>query len=104
MKRPVIRTVLGLLLASFPLWAQYQNPNQGYGNNPYPNSSYANNVIPEGTRFVIRLDDNLDTAKLKPGKKFTAKLGEDLTTPDGSTIPFGHKIHGHVSSINRGMH
>ena len=48
--------------------------------------------------------DTLDTARLKPGKKFTAKLGEDLTAPDGSTIPFGTKIHGHVSSINRGLH
>jgi len=106
MKRPVLGTVLGFLLvvAAFPLWAQYQSPNQGYGNNPNPNASYANNVIPEGTRFVVRLDDTLDTAKLKPGKKFTAKLGEDLTAPDGSTVPFGRKIHGHVSSINRGMH
>jgi len=111
MKRPVLGTALfALILASVPLWAQYQNQgsgnNQGYGNNQgnYPNSSYANNVIPDGTRFVVRLDDTLDTAKLKPGKKFTAKLGEDLTAPDGSVIPFGHKIHGHVSSINRGMH
>jgi hypothetical protein len=104
MKRPVLGTVLGLLLAAFPLWAQYQNPNQGYGNNPYPNSSYANNVITEGTRFVVRLADTLDTAKLKPGKRFTAKLGEDLTAPDGSTVPLGNKIHGHVSSINRGLH
>ena len=111
MKRPVLGTALfALILASVPLWAQYQNQgsgnNQGYGNNQgnYSNSSYANNVIPDGTRFVVRLDDTLDTAKLKPGKKFTAKLGEDLTAPDGSVIPFGHKIHGHVSSINRGMH
>jgi hypothetical protein len=53
---------------------------------------------------VVRLDDTLDTAKLKPGKKFTAKVAEDLTAPDGSTIPAGKKIHGHVSSINRGLH
>lgn len=103
MKRPVLGTVLGLLLASFPLWAQYQNSNQGYGNSPSPNSSYANNVIPEGTRFVVRLGTTLDTAKMNPGKKFTAKMGEDLTAPDGSIIRFGRKIHGHVSSINRGM-
>jgi hypothetical protein len=31
-------------------------------------------------------------------------MGEDLTAPDGSVIPYGRKIHGHVSSINRGMH
>jgi hypothetical protein len=104
MKRLVLGTVLGLLLAAAPLWAQYQNSNQGYGNNPSSNTSYGNNAIPEGTRFVVRLADTLDTARLKPGKKFTAKLGEDLTAPDGSTIPIGNKIHGHVSSINRGLH
>ena len=100
MKRLALGTFL--LLAAVPLWAQYQN--QGYGNNPPSNSPYANSAIPEGTRFVVRLNDTLDTARLKPGKKFTAKLGEDLTAPDGSTIPFGNKIHGHVSSINRGLH
>ena len=104
MKRLVLGTVLGLLLAAAPLWAQYQNSNQGYGNNPSSNASYANSAIPEGTRFVVRLADTLDTARLKPGKRFTARLGEDLTAPDGSRIPFGNKIHGHVSSINRGLH
>jgi len=104
MKRLVLGTILGLLLAAAPLWAQYQTSNQGYGNNPPSNTSYASNVIPEGTRFVVRLADTLDTARLRPGKRFTAKMGEDLTAPDGSTIPFGAKIHGHVSSINRGLH
>jgi hypothetical protein len=122
MKRTAVWTaVLGLLLAGLPLWAQYQgqpypgqnapypgqnapypgqNPNPGYGNYP----SYGNSMIPEGTRFVVRLNDTLDTAKLKPGKKFTAKLAEDLNTPDGASIPAGKKIHGHVSSVNRGLH
>ncbi|MBZ5628172.1 MAG: hypothetical protein LAO06_04820 [Acidobacteriia bacterium] len=107
MKRTALWTaVLALALAGLPLWAQssIKDQNAGYGNNPNPNPAYANNTIPEGTRFVVRLDDTLDTTRLKPGKRFTAKLGEDLTAPDGSTIPFGRKIHGHVSSINRGLH
>ncbi|MGI9102174.1 MAG: hypothetical protein ACR2IF_06990 [Terriglobales bacterium] len=97
-----------LLLAGLPLLGQ--NPaNQPYGNNPpgqvYGNSSgYAPNVVPDGTRLILRLDDTLDTTKLKVGKKFTAKLGEDLTTPAGTSIPAGHKIHGHVSEVDRGMH
>jgi hypothetical protein len=107
MKRTALWTVvLALALLGLPLWGQYssQDQNAGYGNNPYQNPTYANNTIPEGTRFVVRLDDTLDTSRLKPGKKFTAKLGEDLTAPDGSTIPYGKKIHGHVSAINRGLH
>jgi hypothetical protein len=60
-------------------------------------------VIPEGTRFIIRLDDTLDTKKLKPGKSFKAKLSEDLVAPNGAVIPAGKKVKGHVSSIDRGM-
>jgi hypothetical protein len=104
MKRLALGTFLGLLLAAAPLWAQYQNSSQGYGNYPPSNAPYGNSVIPEGTRFVVRLADTLDTARIRPGKKFTAKLGEDLIAPDGSRIPFDAKIHGHVSSINRGLH
>ncbi len=103
MKRTFLYSAVLTLSVALPLWAQYssQTPNS-YGNNP--NTGYAGNVVPDGTRFVVRLDDTLDTAKLKPGKKFTAKLGEDLTAPDGSRITYGRKIHGHVSSINRGLH
>jgi len=62
------------------------------------------NTIPEGTTFLIRLDDKLDTAKLKPGKHFKAKLAEDLVAANGATIPRGKKVKGHVSSIEPGMH
>ena len=61
-------------------------------------------TIPEGTTFLIRLDDKLDTAKLQAGKKFKAKLAEDLVAPDGSTIPRGKKVKGHVSSVEQGLH
>jgi hypothetical protein len=50
------------------------------------------------------LDDKLDTAKLKPGKHFKAKLAEDLVAANGATIPRGKKVKGHVSSIEPGMH
>jgi hypothetical protein len=62
------------------------------------------NVIPEGTKFIIRLNDKLDTAKLKSGKNFTAQLAEDLAAPSGAVIPRGKKVKGHVSSVERGMH
>lgn len=62
------------------------------------------NWIPDGTRFVIRLQDKLDTRKIENGKRFKAKLAEDLTAPNGATIPRGAEIKGHVSEINRGFH
>ncbi len=103
MKRNLVCSAVLALALALPVWAQYSGQtNANYPTNP--NTGYAGNVVPDGTRFLVRLDDTLDTAKLKPGKKFTAKLGEDLTAPDGSRIPYGKKIHGHVSSVNRGLH
>lgn len=62
------------------------------------------NSIPEGTQFLIRLNDKLDTRYLKPGKHFKAKLAEDLTAANGSVIPRGKTIKGHVSAVEPGFH
>jgi hypothetical protein len=62
------------------------------------------NAIPEGTRFLIRLNDRLDTRKLQPGKHFKAKLAEDLVAGNGAVIPRGKTIKGHVSSVEQGFH
>lgn len=84
------------LLAALPLWAQI------YG--PSTRGPAGANVIPEGTSFIVRLDDKLDTRKLQQGKHFKAKLAEDLVAPDGATIPRGKKIKGHVSEVGQGFH
>jgi hypothetical protein len=84
-------------LASLPAFAQFST-------RPDPSSSIGPNYIPEGTRFVVKLDDTLDTNKIKTGKKFTAKLAEDLTAPNGAVIPAGKKIHAHVSDVDNGLH
>jgi hypothetical protein len=62
------------------------------------------NTVAEGTTFLIRLSDKLDTAKLKQGKHFKAKLAEDLVAPDGETISRGKTVKGHVSSVEHGLH
>jgi hypothetical protein len=67
-------------------------------------TGYGPNYIPEGTRFIIRLDDKLDTSKLEQGKHFKAKLAEDLVAPNGVMIPRGKKIKGHISMVDRGLH
>lgn len=84
---------LAALFAGLPLLAQQDT-----------SSPVAPRTIPEGTTFLIRLDDKLDTSKLKADKHFTAKLAEDLVAPDGSTIPRGKKVKGHVSSVEQGLH
>lgn len=61
-------------------------------------------AIPDGTTFLIRLEDKLDTSRLQQGKRFKAKLAEDLVAPDGAIIPRGRKVKGHVSSVENGFH
>jgi len=61
-------------------------------------------AIPEGTTFLVRLEDKLDTRNLQQGKKFKVKLGEDLIAANGESIPRGKKIKGHVSSVEQGLH
>jgi hypothetical protein len=117
-----ITVLLSVPLALAQSQSQYPNPspypnqapypNSPYPNNPYPSNPYPDNpvgagysnAIAEGTRFVVLLDDKLDTAKLQRGKRFKAKLGNDLVAPDGSLIPRGQKVKGHVSDVEQGLH
>jgi hypothetical protein len=68
------------------------------------NPPLAPRTIPEGTTFLMRLEDRLDTNRLQQGKHFKAKLAEDLTGPDGTLIPRGKKVKGHVSAVENGFH
>jgi len=90
--------MIGLAVGGSPVFAQYSTA-------PEPQSQgYASNYIPEGTRFVVVLDDKLETSKIKPGKHFKAKLGEDLSAPNGTVIERGRRLKGHVSSVDQGTH
>lgn len=91
-KRKLLLCACVFLAASLMLQAE-QTPA------PYSASS-----IPEGTTFLVRLEDRLDTKKLERGKHFKVKLGEDLVAANGAIIPRGKKIKGHVSSIEQGLH
>ena len=82
------------LFAAVPLFAQ----------DPAVAPQAPPNAIPEGTRFLIRLNDKLDTRNLQAGKHFKAKLAEDLVAGNGFVIPRGKTIKGHVSSVEQGLH
>jgi hypothetical protein len=60
------------------------------------------NAIPDGTRFIIKLKDTLDTRKMEEGKHFKAELREELVTPGGLVIPKGRTIKGHVGRFEHG--
>jgi hypothetical protein len=73
---------------------QPAGPGQVYGASP--------NAIPDGTRFIIKLKDTLDTKKMDQGKHFKAELREDLVTPSGEIIPKGRTVKGHVGRFEHG--
>lgn len=62
------------------------------------------NVLPQGTVMLIQLTDRLDTHNVKAGDHFHARVAEAVTAPNGMTLGEGRKIHGHVSSVEPGMH
>jgi hypothetical protein len=80
--------ILGSAFA--PALAQQDNPN------PPPPAS-ASSVVPDGTHFLVRLDDELRTDKTRVNKKFKVKTLEPLTTADGQMLPTGAEIRGHIS-------
>ncbi len=93
------------VIAALPVLAQNSDPALSQrSHDPLIAPTPLPNAIPEGQTFLIRLDDKLDTAKLKAGKRFSAKLAEDLQAPNGATIRRGAKIRGHVSSVEQGIH
>jgi hypothetical protein len=65
-------------------------------------SSMAADTVPNGTHFLVRLEDELSTGKHKVNKKFEAKTLEPLETSNGYILPPGAKIRGHISRIEPG--
>ncbi len=77
-------------------------PSQTTAQNPAPVYAAPPNAIPEGTRFIVKLKDTLDTRHLEQGKHFKAELREDLVTPSGLVIPKGRTVKAHVATYERG--
>jgi hypothetical protein len=59
-------------------------------------------TVASGTRFLVRLENKLSTRKDKAGKKFKAKTLEPLATADGTVLPPGAEVRGHISRIESG--
>ena len=61
-----------------------------------PVEAYA--VVP-GTKFLVRLDDELDTKETREKKRFKVTTLEPLEAGGGIYLPPGAQIHGHVSRV-----
>lgn len=91
---------LALALAAIPLHGQASDKDEDRDQKP-PAPPHA---IADGTTFLIRLDEKLDVTRLQPGKRFKARLEEDMMGPDETTILHGGRIRGHVSAVGNGFH
>lgn len=77
-------------LAIQPVSAQDHSPTGG--------SVPANEVAP-GTRFLIGLDNELGTKDSKHGDPFTGHTLEPLIAADGTGLPAGAEVRGHVDKV-----
>jgi len=65
-------------------------------------SSAPAEVVPDGTRFLVRLDAELDSQKDKVNRKFRAVTLDPLETSGGYLLASGSQLRGHISRIERG--
>ena len=72
------------------------HPADGRHHGELPTEAYA--VVP-GTKFLVRLDDELDTKETREKKRFKVTTLEPLEAGSGMYLPPGAQIHGHVSRV-----
>ena len=58
--------------------------------------------VKNGTRFLVRLDQELNTSRDKVSKNFEVVTIEPLETSKGHILPAGARIVGHISRIEPG--
>ena len=99
MMRRIAVTGLGLLiaLAGMPLRAQQGAP--AGSSTAGAANTLSGPVVGTGTTFLVRLEDKLSSKKDKVGKKFEVKTSEPLQAADGTILPPGSEIKGHLSRI-----
>jgi hypothetical protein len=71
-------------------------PANGRRSSDLPVEAYA--VVP-GTKFLVRLEDELDTRETRENRKFKVRTLEPLEAGSGIYLPSGAVIVGHVSRV-----
>ncbi len=79
-----------------PVAGQPAHPADGRRHADLPVEAYA--VVP-GTKFLVRLDDELDTKETREKKRFKVTTLEPLEAGNGIYLPAGAQIRGHVSRV-----
>lgn len=55
--------------------------------------------VRNGTHFLVRLDQEMNTGKIRVSQRFEVRTIEPLETSTGSVLPPGARISGHVSRV-----
>jgi hypothetical protein len=96
MKRTILLPAMAALLALiFPSVSRVLAQDQPRNSS----SAMAPNEVAPGTRFLIRLDSELGSKDSKAGRPFTAHTIEPLASADGTTLPAGAEVRGHVDKV-----
>lgn len=82
--------------AATPMAEQLERPADGRRHADLPVEAYA--VVP-GTKFLVRLEDELDTKETREKKRFQVTTLEPLEAGSGIYLPPGAEIRGHVSRV-----
>ncbi len=102
MRRNFLIWVAGIAAALF-LCGKFANPMPAAAaQNPSTATASVADVVPDGTHFLVQLDQELGTGKDKVNKRFAMKTMEPLQTSAGNILPPGARIHGHISRIEPG--
>ena len=64
-----------------------------------PDQSVQRPPVPQGTRLLVGLQNTLNSKEDKRGKKFVATTLEPVTAADGTVIPAGVQIRGHIDKV-----
>ena len=64
-----------------------------------PSSATAPNEVAPGTRFLIRLNDELGSKQSKVGAPFTARTIGPIAAADGTTLRAGAEVRGHIDKV-----
>ena len=96
MKRTILLPAMAALLA---LTLTSVQPALPQSQSSTPGGAAAPNEVAPGTRFLIRLDNELGSKESKAGGRFTARTIEPISSADGTTLPAGAEVRGHVDKV-----
>ncbi len=91
--------LLGLSISSAGVQNHQAEANQHEQGAPNQQDMQQPGAVTPGTRFLIRLDDTINSKETKARTGFTAHTLEPLTTTDGLVLRPGAEIRGHVDKV-----